>query len=63
MERSIIIKEWLHGHTRSYLVEIKYNEIKNKVDYCRLNSRDKKKIAQKLVEEELLKYYREEMMK
>lgn len=63
MEKTNIIKYWLQGHTRSYLVEIKYNEIKNKVDYCRLNARDKKKIAQKLVEEELLKYYKEEMMK
>lgn len=62
MEQSIIIKEWLRGHTRKYLNEIKYNQIKNSVEYCRINAREKKKIAQKLVNDELLKYYREEMM-
>lgn len=62
MEKSIIIKEWLRGHTRKYLNEIKYNQIKNSVEYCRIGAREKKKIAQKLVNDELLKYYREEMM-
>lgn len=62
MEKSIIIKEWLRGHTRKYLNELKYNQIKNSVEYCRINAREKKKIAQKLVNDELLKYYREEMM-
>lgn len=63
MEKTKIIQEWLRGHTRKYLEELKYNEIKNSVEYCRTTARDKKKIAKKLVNDELLKYYREEMMK
>lgn len=63
MEKTVIVKEWLKGHSRKYLEELKYEIIKNKVEYCRINTRDKKKLAKKLVNEELLKYYREEMMR
>lgn len=61
MEKTLIVKEWLRGHSRKYLEDLKYNEIKNKSEYCRLNARDKKKIAKSLVCDELLKYYKEEM--
>lgn len=62
MEKTIIISEWLKGHTRKYLEEIKYNQIKNNVEYARIRANEKRKIAKKLVNDELLKYYREEMM-
>ena len=63
MERTKIVNEWFKGHSRKYLEELKYNEIKNDVKYYRLRPAEKRKIAQKLVNEELLKYYREEIIK
>lgn len=61
MEKTYIVKEWLKGHSRKYLEELKYKEIKNKSDYCRFKATEVKKIAKQLVNEELLKYYKEEM--
>lgn len=61
MEKTLIVKEWLRGHSRKYLEDLKYNEIKNKAEYSRLKATDKKKIAKSLVNEELLKFYKEEM--
>lgn len=61
MNKTYIVKEWLRGHSRKYLDELKYNEIKNKSEYARIKATDKKKIAKRLVDDELLKYYKEEM--
>lgn len=61
MNKTYIVSEWLKGHSRKYLDNLKYNEIKNKSEYARIKATDKKKIAKRLVDDELLKYYKEEM--
>lgn len=61
MEKTYIVSEWLKGHSRKFLDDLKYKEIKNKSDYCRFKATEVKKIARRLVDDELLKYYKEEM--
>ena len=61
MKKTYIVQEWLYGHSRKYLENLKYNEIKNKSEYARLNAKEKRYIAKSLVTDELLKYYKEEM--
>lgn len=63
MERTLLIKEWFRGHSRKYLEEMMYNSIKNDSTYYRLSKSEKRKVAKKLVNNELLKYYKEEMSK
>lgn len=61
MNKTYIVSEWLKGHSRKFLDDLKYKEIKNKSDYCRFKATEVKKIARRLVDDELLKYYKEEM--
>ena len=61
MTKESIIKAWKIGHSKQYLFNEHYDDIKSKPEHKKLKAAQKKEIAQHEVERILLENYKREV--